>query len=155
MLHRRIGALFSKSNPAITGSSLHVHADGSRDLGLGLRAVASGLADVLISGTSFESGLLKRTSITSLSTTVSSSSSKSPSSVMSLKCRVRPSLTAAVSPGNSDATVSIPSASTLVAGLTCVRLHLCKQFRVRTHTVWFRPGLDSSLKTHTPGPHHP
>ena len=48
-----------------------------------------------------------------------------------------------------------PSAISLVAGLTCVRLHLCKQLRMCTHTVSFRPGVGSSLKTHTPGPQHP
>ena len=64
--------------------------------------------------------------MTSPSTTVSSSSSGSPLSVMSAKCRVRPSRTVSVRLGNSDVTVSIPSASSLVAGLACVRLHLCK-----------------------------
>ena len=98
-----------------------------------------------------ESGL----PMTSLSTTVGSSSSGSPSSVMSAKCHVRPSRTASVRLGNNEVTVSIPSASSLVAGLTCVRWHLCKQFRMCTHTVSFRPGFGSSLKTHTPGPHHP
>ena len=85
--------------------------------------------------------LPKRTSMTSPSTTVSSSSSESPSSVMSSKCRVRPSRTDLLSPGNSDATASIPSASSLVAGPTCVRLHLCKQLRMCTDTVSFRPGF--------------
>ena len=77
----------------------------------------------------------------------------SSSSVMSAKCRVRPSRTASVRLGSVDATVSIPSASLLVAGLICVRLHLCKQFRMCTQTVSFRPGFGSSLRTHTPGPH--
>ena len=74
---------------------------------------------------------------------------------MSAKCRVRPSRTASVRLGNSAVTVSIPSASSLVAGLTWVRLHFCRQFRMCTHTVSFRPGFGSSLRTHTPGPHHP
>ena len=74
---------------------------------------------------------------------------------MSAKCRVRPSRTASVRFGRIDVTVSIPSASSLVAGLTWVRLQFCKQFRMCTHTVSFRPGFGSSLRTHTPGPHHP
>ena len=110
---------------------------------------ALGLAGALSSGSGCESGLPKRTSITSPSTTTGSTSSRHPSSVMSAKCRVRPSRTASVKCGSSDVTVSIPSASSLVAGLAYVRLHLC------THTVSFRPGFGSSLRTHTPGPHHP
>ena len=43
---------------------------------------------------------------------------------MSAKCRVRPSRTASVRFGNSGVTVSIPSASSLVAGLNCVRFAL-------------------------------
>ena len=93
--------------------------------------------------------------MTSPSTTMGSSSSGSPSSVMSAKCRVRPSRTASVKFGSSEVTISIPSASSLVAGLTWVRLHLCKQFRMCTQTVSFRPGFGSSLGTHTPAPHHP
>ena len=92
------------------------------------------------SGSGCESGLPKRTSMTSPSTIVGSSSSGSPSSVMLAKCRVRPSRTASVRSSSSDVTVSIPSASSLVAGLTCERLHLCKQFRMCTQTVSFRPG---------------
>ena len=107
------------------------------------------------SGSGCESGIPKRTSMTSPSTTIGSSSTGAPSSVMSAMCRVRPSRTASVRFGSSDVTVSIPSASSLVAGLTCVRLHLCKQFRMCTHTVSFRPGFGSSLRTHTLGPHHP
>ena len=117
---------------------------------LALRDVASELAGALSSSSGCESGVPKRTSLTSPSTTVGSSSS----SVMSAKCRVRPSRTASVSLGNSDVALSIPSASSLVAGLTCVRLHLCKQFRMCTQTVSFRPGFGSSLTTHTPRPHH-
>ena len=60
-----------------------------------------------------------RTSMTSPSTTMGSSSSGSPSSVMSAKCRVRPSRTASVRFGSSDVTVSIPSASSLFAGHLC------------------------------------
>ena len=33
-----------------------------------------------------------------------------------------------------------------------VRLYLFKQFRMCTHTVSLRPGIGSSLRTHTPGP---
>ena len=36
-----------------------------------------------------------------------------------------------------------------------MQLHLCKQFRMCTHTVSFRRGFGSSLRTHTRGPHHP
>ena len=46
---------------------------------------------------------------------------------MSAKCRVRPSRTASVRLGKSGVTISIPYVSSLVAGLTCVGLHLCKQ----------------------------
>ena len=68
--------------------------------------------------------------MTSPSTTMGSSSSGSPSSVMSTKCRVRPSRTASVRFGSSDATVSIPSASLLVAaspvcGCTCASSFAC------------------------------
>ena len=76
-------------------------------------------AGALSSGSGCESRLPRRTSMTSPSTTIGSSSSGSPSSVMSAKCRVRPSRTASVRSGSSDVTVSIPSASSLVAGLTC------------------------------------
>ena len=78
-------------------------------------------AGTLSSSSGCNSGLPKRTSMTSPSITVGASSSRSHSSVMSAKCRVRPSRTASVRLGNSDVTVSIPSASSLVAGLTCVR----------------------------------
>ena len=98
-------------------------------------------AGALSSGSGCESGLPKQTSMTSPSTTMGSSSSASPSSVMSAKCRVRPSRTASVRFGSSDVTISIPPASSLVAGLTCVRLHFCKQFRMCTKTVSFRPGF--------------
>ena len=74
---------------------------------LALRDVASELAGALSTGSVCESGLPKRTSMTSPSTTVGSSSSGSHSSVMSEKCR--PSRTASVKLGNSDVTVSIPS----------------------------------------------
>ena len=116
---------------------------------------ALGLAGAFSSGSGCESGLPKRTSITSPSTTIGSSSSGSPSSVTSAKCRVRPSRTASVKFGSSYVTVSIPSASSFVAGLTWVRLHLWKQFRMCTRTVSFCTGFGSSLNTHTPGPHHP
>ena len=75
---------------------------------LALRDVASGFAGALDSGSACESGLPKRTSITLLSATVSSSSSGSPSSVMSVKCRGRPSRTASVNSGINDVTVSMP-----------------------------------------------
>ena len=78
------------------------------------------LAGALSSGSGCESGLPKRTSTTSPSTTIGSSSSGSPSSVMSAKCRVRPSRTASVRFDHSDVTVSVPSTSSLVAGP-----HLC------------------------------
>ena len=122
---------------------------------LALHDVSLELAEGLSSGSGCESGLPKRKCLKSPSITVGSSSSLPPSSVMSAKCRVRPSRTASVRFGSSDVTISIPSASSLVAGLTCVRLHLCKQFRMCTHTVSFRPGFGSSLRTHRLGPHHP
>ena len=108
------------------------------------------LAGASSSGSGCESGLPRRTSMTSPSTTMGSSSAGSPSSVVSAKCRVRPSRTASVRFGSTDVTVSIPSTSSLIAGLTCVRLHLRKQFRMCTHTVSFRPGFGSSLRTQTP-----
>ena len=58
--------------------------------------------------------------MTSPSITIGSSSSGSPSSVMSVKCRVRPSRTAFVRFGNSDVTVSI-----LLRLFVGRRPHLC------------------------------
>ena len=69
---------------------------------LALRDEVLELAGALSSGSCCESGLPKRTSMTSPSTTVGSSSSGPPSSVMSAKCRVRPSRTASVRLGTSD-----------------------------------------------------
>ena len=79
--------------------------------------------------------------MTSPSTSVSSLSSGSPSSVMSAKCRARPSRTASVRFGSSDVMISIPSASSLITGLTWVRLHLCRKFRTCRST----PSLGSIL----------
>ena len=75
---------------------------------LALRDEELELAGALSSSSRCESGLPKRTSMTSPSTTIGSSSSGSPSSVMSAKCRVRPSRTASVRFGSDDVTVSIP-----------------------------------------------
>ena len=84
MVSGGIGSLFSKSNPSITMSVLaevETSASGSAWVSdLALRDVASELAGALSSGSGCESGLPKRTSMTSPSTTVGSSSSGSLSS---------------------------------------------------------------------------
>ena len=116
MMSRRISLISTISVPAEVEAS----ASGSAWVSdLELCDGALELAGALRSGSGCESGLPKRTSITSPSTTIGSSSSGSPSSVMSAKCRVRPSRTASVRFGSSDVTVSIPSASSLS------RPHLC------------------------------
>ena len=123
---------------------------------LALPEVESEFEGTLGSDLGCGSGLPTQTSVTSPSTTVSSLFSGSPSPAKSAKCLVHHSRIASVSPDDNDAMASVPCASSsLVAGLTCVRLHLCRQFRVWTHTVSFRPGFGSSRNTHNPGPHHP
>ena len=52
-------------------------------------------------------------------------------------------------------TISGPWASSLVADLTCVRLHVWRQFRTRTQIVSFLPRTRSPLSTQTASPHQP
>ena len=86
-----------------------------------------------------ESGLPKRTSMTSPSTIIGSSSSGSPSSVMSAKCRVRPSRTASVRFGNSDVTISISFRFCVGCGP-----HLCAIALVQAGSHGHPDGLVSS-----------
>ena len=120
-------SFFSKSNSSITDSNLHVccrlklRPRPRVPRGFLICQGVMGRWNLLVqmsSGSGCESGLPKRTSMTSLSKTMGSSSSGSllQGCRQSVACVFHKLLHRF---GNSDVTISIPSASLLVADLTC------------------------------------
>ena len=81
--------------------------------------------------------------------------SGSPCALMSAQCCSLPRRTSSECSCILFLTISDPSASSLVANLTCVRLHVWIQFLTRTQIVSFLPGTCSPLSTQTASPHQP